>query len=511
MKKSKISETQSGKVQGYISDNKLHIFKGIPYARSPIGHLRFKPPEVPRAWDGILKTTEFGPYAPQGFTIQEESFGKFDNQDENNCLSLNIWTPEPDDEKRPVMVYIHGGSFIFGGGADIWYGVDGSELARTGNVIVVTFNYRLGALGFLYIPDVTTNVGILDQVAALKWVKDNIENFGGDPNNITIFGESAGALSVLTLVSIPLAQGLFHKAIMQSAPTFDTKTTIRSTSSLFKELGLSFGDINTLSKLKAKKIINAQNKIIADWVINRENEIMDFRPSIDGKIIPKHPIEAIENGIGKDIDILIGNNKDEIKLWTAPFQEWQDLDKLGLKRMVISRLATFGNGELVADENFCLKLIEAYKYDSNSRPIDIYDRIDTDFTFRIPAIRVCETHCQHNSKTYKYLFSWCSPALDGIYGSCHVVEIPFVFGTIGKTGVEWFYGVGKEAELLSKKMMKTWLSFAYNGTPDNELIPIWKGYDIEDRTTMYMGEEFKIVKAPFEEQRVLWDENYLTF
>lgn len=510
MKRTEVIKTKFGKIQGY-QDKSLKIFKGIPYATPPIGNLRFKPPSNIHPWDGILKVAEYGPYAPQGFTLLEDSFGKFEKQNENNCLTLNIWTPEPEDEKRPVMVYIHGGSFIFGGGADIWYGVDGSELSRSGNVVVVTFNYRLGAFGFLYLPDISTNIGILDQVAALKWVKDNIENFGGDPNNITIFGESAGASSVLTLVSIPLAKGLFHKAIMQSAPTFDTKPTIRSTTSLFKELGVKFGDLDTLSELKAKKIIKAQNKIISDWTINLENEIMDFRPSIDGIIIPKHPIEAIKSGCGKEIDILIGNNKDEIKLWTAPYQKWQEMDNQGLKLMLLRRLARFGNGELVANENFCFKLIEAYKDDSRSRPIDIYDQIDTDFTFRIPAIRVCETHYPHNSNTYSYLFSWCSPALNGGYGSCHVVEIPFVFGTIGKTGVEWFYGAGKEAELLSKRMMKTWLSFAYNGNPNNELIPEWKGYDIKDRITMIMGKDFKSVNAPLEEQRILWDEIYLKF
>ncbi|NVM45363.1 MAG: carboxylesterase family protein, partial [Candidatus Lokiarchaeota archaeon] len=245
MKKSTIINTLSGRVQGFIKDG-ITIFKGISYASPPIDALRFQPPQVHKGWECILKATEFGPYAPQGFTLLEEMFGHFENQNEDNCLSLNIWTPETDNESRPVMVYIHGGSFIFGGGADIWYGVDGTQLARKGNVVVVTLNYRLGAFGFLYIEDQIANIGILDQIAALKWIKKNIEKFGGNPNNITIFGESAGALSALILTSIPLTKGLFHRAIIQSAPIMDTKPTIKSNTKLFQELGIKNGDISAL-------------------------------------------------------------------------------------------------------------------------------------------------------------------------------------------------------------------------------------------------------------------------
>ena len=504
MKKSSTINTLSGRVQGYIKDG-ITIFKGIPYASPPIEVSRFHPPQEHKGWENILNATEFGPYAPQGFTVLEEMFGFFENQNEDNCLSLNIWTPETDNDLRPVMIYIHGGSFIFGGGADIWYGVDGTKLAQKGNVVVVTFNYRLGAFGFLYIEDQIANIGILDQIAAIKWVKNNIKHFGGNPNNITLFGESSGGLSVLILTSIPLAKGLFNRAIIQSAPIMDTKTTIRSTAKLFQELGIKKGNINELRDLSFRKIIAAQNKIMDRWITESTNEIMDFRPSIDGKIIPMHPIDAINNGLAKDVDILIGHNKDEIKLWTAFNPLMQNLKKQDLYAVLLHRLGKFGEGKLGSDLELCKRLISLYNKDSMENPVEIYDRIDTDFTFGIPSIRVCEGNHYHNPNVYRYVFTWPSPAYEGKYGSCHIVEIPFAFGTIGKTGVEWFYGTGKEAELVSKKVMTFWVNFAYKGNPNNENIPEWKSYNVVDRATMFIGKLIKSVNAPNDDERTVWD------
>jgi len=502
--KSTIISTLSGRVQGYLKD-KLSIFKGIPYASPPIETLRFHAPQEHQGWGDVLDATKFGPYTPQGFTLLEETFGFFENQNEDNCLSLNIWTPETENDLRPVMVYLHGGSFIFGGGADIWYGVDGSELARNEDMVVVTLNYRLGAFGFLYIEDQTANIGILDQIAALKWIKNNIEKFGGNPNNITIFGESAGGLSVLILCTIPLAKGLFHRSIIQSAPIMDTKPTIRSTNKLFQELGIEYGNINGLRDLSVKKILTAQNRIVNRWISEGVNEIMDFRPSIDGKIIPMHPIDAIRKGLAKEIDILIGHNKDEIKLWTALDPIKQNLEKKDLCTVILQRLGKFGDAKLGSDNELCKTLVSVYTKNSSENPIELYDRIDTDFTFGIPSTRVCEGNYKHNPNVYKYIFTWPSPAYKGKYGSCHIVEIPFAFGTIGKTGAEWFFGAGKEAKSISKNMMASWAKFASTGNPNNDFIPEWKAYDVENRTTMFIGKEFTSINAPNDGERILWD------
>ena len=513
MKKSRVINTVFGKVQGYKYKD-ITIFKGLPYAMPPIGDLRFSPPEPLKSWNGILKAYKVGPYAPQGYTLLEENFGKCEFQSENNCLNLNIWAPCSFDQKKPVMIYIHGGSFIFGGNADKWFGIDGMQLALNGNIVVVTLNYRLGAFGFLYVPDKVVNIGILDQIAALKWIKENIESFGGDPENITIFGESAGGLSVEILISNFSQKGLFNKAIIQSAPILDTKPAIRSTEALFKEFGVAFGDIESLRKLSSKKIIKVQNKIIAKWVQEDTNEIMDFRPSIDGKIIRDYPFKALKQGSGKNIDIIIGTNQNECNLWTVQNPLMQNLDWDGLVKVLSTRLNKFGNGEFVGKEETSKRLIQEYKNIQKEkykmRPIDIYNLIDTDFTFRIPAVRFCELQCLHNEKAYQYVFNWPSPALNGEYGACHILELPYVFGTLDNTGVEWFFGSGKEAETVSSNMMQSWVKFAYNGNPNHNNIPNWAPYNETERCVMMIDNPFQLIKDHYKKILPLW-EDFLLF
>ena len=302
MNKTNIIETKSGKLQGY-KNNCIHIFKDIPYAASPVGQLRFSPPVQREPRSGILDAIKYGPHCYQGYTPLENMFGKPEWESETDCLSLNIWTPSINNGNRPVMVWIHGGAFIVGGGANPMY--DGSALALGGNVVIVTLNYRLGALGFLNTPGVTANIGMLDQIAALRWVRDNIEAFGGDPNNITIFGESAGGISVITLMAMPSAKGLFHKVIAQSAPVLDPKPAKISTKNLFRELGIKKGDIEALRQVPPEKIIDAQNKVLAKLEKEGRSELMNFRPRIDGDTLPIHPLKALKQGAGKNVDLLI--------------------------------------------------------------------------------------------------------------------------------------------------------------------------------------------------------------
>ena len=257
MNKSEVIDTTSGKMQGYKEDD-LVIFKGIPYAEPPIDELRFSPPAAKKRWDGVLEATKYGACSYQGYTQLEDLTGKLQPESED-CLNLNIWAPNIDNKKHPVMFWIHGGAFIMGGGIDPMY--DGSALARRGDIVVVTINYRLGALGYSYIPDVTVNAGHLDQILALKWVHDNIELFGGDPNNVTIFGESAGGYSVVALAAMPAANGLFHRIIAQSAPAIDPKVTKKPTKKVMRMLGA--GDINAFRKISPEKIIAAQNEFLA--------------------------------------------------------------------------------------------------------------------------------------------------------------------------------------------------------------------------------------------------------
>lgn len=502
MDKTEIITTQYGKIQGYKNNN-VQIFKGIPYAGQPIGNLRFNPPPECESWEGVRDATEYGPYAIQGFTELEKLFGKPSWESEADCLNLNIWTPSADNNKRPVMVWFHGGAYIFGGGANPIY--DGSALANIGNIVVVTINYRLGAFGFLYSSGITANVGMLDQVAALKWIRDNIEAFGGDPNSVTIFGESAGGISVLTLITMPAAKGLFHRVISQSAPILDPTPTIRSTENLFHELGIRVGDIDSLRKISANKLIDAQNKSIAKAEKRGDSELMHFRPSIDGNILPIHPLEALKKGVGKSIDLIIGHNLEEAKLFTVFDPRMSKLNQQGLEKIVIAGLNKIG-----VDKNKCLELIETYRKLRKERafpvePIDLLNAILTDFLFRIPEIRWAEEHHKSNKNTYMYTFTWPSPAFGGKLGVCHVAELPFVFGTLHLPKVDLFFGKGSEANTLSQRMIKWWTQFAHSGNPNNNNPPTWLTYDTKNRTTMFMGKEFKIVNAPFDKERTAWD------
>lgn len=490
-----IVETKSGKVQGYRSKN-LEIFKGIPYAAPPIGALRFSPPASREPWKDVLDATKFGPYAMQGFNALEILFGKIPIQEsEADCLTLNIWTPDTDDAKRPVMVWIHGGAFTMGSGADLIY--DGSALAHRGNVVVVTINYRLGALGFLYIPGVTANAGLLDQIAALEWIKNNIEAFGGDPNNITIFGESAGGMSVTTLLAMPAAKGLFQHTISQSGAIRPTILAGKNSSeTLMKKLRIEADDIDALREVPAKKIVKIQNRITLK---GGAASLLAFSPKIDGNTLPKHPLEAVRAGSASEVDLLIGSNQDEMKLFSALDPSMRKIDTDGLYKLLKTMMGSVG-----LDEKKVRQLINTYQ-ETRETPRDVMDAIGTDFAFRVPAIRVAEAHHLHQPKTYNYLFTWSSPMFKGGLGACHAVEIAFVFGTYKIPRIDTFVGKGDAVKVLSEKVMDTWIAFARTGNPNHDGIPDWPPYDVEKRATMLIGSEFKVVEALYENERAVWD------
>ena len=498
MNKSDIIETTSGKVQGY-KEKDLVIFKGIPYGEPPIDELRFSPPVAKNSWDDVLETTRYGSCAYQGYTQLEDFTGKLKPESED-CLNLNIWTPNVDNKKRPVMFWLHGGAFIFGGGVDPMY--DGSALSQRGDVVVVTINYRLGALGYLYIPGVTANVGQLDQILALKWVQDNIELFGGDPNNVTIFGESAGGYSVVTLAAMPTAKGLFHRIIAQSAPAIDTKVTKKPTKNLMRTLGIDKGDINALRKLSPEKIIDAQNKLSGHDPTN----LLAFRPLIDGETLPIHPLKAFQNGDCKDIELMIGTNLDEAKLFTALSPEISKMNSVDGEKLIIGFL-----GRLGIDITKSKAMFDTYKQAREGKyptePKEVLNALITDYIFRISTIRLLEAQSKHQSNTYNYMFTWPSPAFIGSLGACHALELPFVFNTFSYPGFQVFIGKSPDLDAISYKMMDAWIAFARSGNPNNESIPQWPSYTVEKRSTMLIHKEFKVVEKFLDEERAAWDEN----
>ena len=494
MNKTKITETKSGKIQGIV-DNNLEIFKGIPYAEPPVNELRFIPPIPKKPWTGVLETTKYSACAFQGYTELEEWFGKYQPESED-CLYLNIWTPATDNKKRPVMVWIHGGAFIMSTGNDPMY--SGSVLAQRGNLVVVTINYRLGALGFLYVPGKTVNAGSQDQVLALKWVKENIHLFGGDPENITIFGESAGGYSVLSLCTMPAAKGLFRRVIAQSAPFIDPTVNDKSTKKILRQLRVKGNDLNELRKIPPEKIIEEQNKIFESDSTN----ILAFRPLIEPGTWPIHPQKAFEKGECKKIDLLIGTNMDEAKLFTA--------------MKMLSKLVSEGEKALIGyfglmgiNPEKSKKIIETYKEARKGKhsvePKEIFDAVLTDAIFRVPTVRLLEAQSSHQPNTYNYLFNWPTPAMGGKFGCCHALEIPFVFGSLDST-FKPILVINPETKALSEKIMEAWIAFARTGNPNNKTIPKWPSYDLKNRSTMVFGAECKVENAVFDNERKAWDD-----
>ncbi len=485
-----IVEVNCGKVKGY-SENNLQIFKGIPYAEAPIGDLRFSPPQAKKPWNGVLETIEFGPCAFQGYTPLENFTGKLQPESED-CLTLNIWTPAIDTKKRPVMFWIHGGSFIFGGSRSPTY--DGSHLAQRGDVVIVTINYRLGAFGYLFIPGITANVGQLDQILALKWVYDNIAKFGGDPDNITIFGESAGAYSVIALTAMPAAKGLFRRIIAQSMPVIDPKVTKKPTKDLMRALRIKSGDIDALRKVAPEEIIKTQNEITKQGGLA-------FRPLIDGETFPVHPLTVFKEGKCKNIDLMMGTNMHEAKLFTSLNPLTRDIkDEKAIELYL---------GMVRINSEKARNIIDTYKEARagilSNEPKELLDSIATDLMFRVATLQILEAQSKYQPNIYNYLFTWETSALNGMLGACHALELPFIFNTFDDPGMKALVGNATNTGSLCENMMDAWLSFTHNGNPNHDGIPNWPTYDKKSRATLLFGNELKIANALFDKEREAWN------
>lgn len=498
-----IIETSSGKIEGVFRKG-LYKFCGVPYAAPPIGRRRWLPPGPPKPWGGVRPAKEFAPTAPQvpmeiPFLAPPEKLPQ--NED---CLYLNIWTPGLDGAKRPVMVWIHGGGFTTGAGS--WVVYNGRSLSTRGDVVVVTINYRLGALGFLNLNEVTKgkiqatgNEGLLDQILALEWVRDNISRFGGDPNNVTIFGESAGAMSVGMLLAIPKARGLFHRAILESGAAHHVNSLEHAekvVTIFLNILGIKPTDANKLRSLTEQQILNAQVELM---VRARDPKLaigdLPLRPVVDGNVIPKLPIRAIAEGSADDVAVLIGTNHDEWKLFSILDKDLPSLDETGLLRRC-QHLIPGGDAT---------GLIEAYRqarsqHNLSVTPTELLTAIQSDRIFRLPAIRLAEAHHHRQQPTYMYLFDWVTPLMNGVLGSCHALELGFVFGTLDDN----FSGSNEEAQALSKKIQDAWTAFARYGDPSNESMGEWKLYN-ERRETMILGKQCRLVEAPYDGERRTWE------
>jgi para-nitrobenzyl esterase len=495
-----------GKLEG-DDQGGLLSFKGIPFAAPPVGERRWGAPEKPASWTGVRDARRFGAVAHQNrVQLSALSAMVIDGEQSEDCLTLNVWTPALDGKRRPVMVWIHGGGFTIGASSQALY--DGSVLARRGDVVVVTVNYRLGPLGFIRLADVTGgripssgNEGMLDQVAALEWVRDNIAEFGGDPGNVTIFGESAGGMSVGTLLAMPSARGLFHKAIPQSGACHTGAPVARANRTaerVLSKLGVKSGDVAAIRALTPAQLLTGT--MLADGKTPDPELGMAYQPVIDGTHVPRAAIEMVAAGSASGVAVMVGSTLEEWKLFSLMDASLHKLDRNGLGARMSRRLTAEA-----ADS-----VIDSYAKARGQRgesvtAADLFTAIETDRVFRIPGVRLAQVQPRHDERVYSYLFTWPSPAMGGVLGSCHALELGFVFGTNSIPGMSSFAGTGPAAEKLATQMQDAWLAFARSGDPSIESVGKWNRYDEAHRSTMVFGASTKLEDAPRDEERRAWE------
>ena len=493
-------ETPLGRLAGQHKHG-VFQFKGIPFAKPPIGPLRWRMPEAVEPWAGVRDATRFGPIAPQAPTQIETLMGGSIGEQSEDCLYLNVWTPGCDGARRPVMVWIHGGAFVIGAGSQGIY--NGKHLAAR-DVVVVTVNYRLGAFGFLGLSEATEGrapgsgtEGLADQILALHWVKQNIAAFGGDAGNVTIFGESAGAMSVSALLTSPAARGLFHKAIAESGAGHighDRERANRAARAMLDHLKIAPEDAARAVDVPYGALIAAQIAVLAESRDGKDPHklgSLPFQPVIDGAVLPQRPIDALRDGAAANIPLLTGTTLEEWKLFSAPNPALRFMSAKGFEERV-TRIAKDVSSDVLA----------AY---TQSSPFERFNAMMTDKAFTVPAIRMLEAQGAH-APVYGYRFDWRSKLLGGIMGSCHALELGFVFGTYNEKLAGAFFGTGPVADALSSAMMECWVAFARTGDPATAATGAWPRYDVAARETMIFGDGAPhTMSAPNDGRRKAWD------
>lgn len=482
---SAVVQTEYGKIAGY-SDNGVYIFKGVPYAEAE----RFMPPANPKSWEGVRSSRAYGPVCPQGKRMgwysddQAFAFNWDDGFPDENCLRVNIWTPGwTNGKRRPVMVWLHGGGYSAGSGQEL-PSYDGAALSRKGDVVVVSLNHRLNVLGFLDLSAFgdkyasSGNVGLLDLVAALQWVKNNIANFGGDPSNVTIFGQSGGGGKVSTLLATPSAQGLFHKAIVQSGSmtrTMEAKYSRRIGMAIIEELGLAVSQVDEIQKIPYEQLLAAGNKAVAKVRAEVDREggqssfIFGWAPTVDGTVLPAQPFDPQAPEQSKHIPMLIGSTLHEFCA-SAYVPALRDISPEQAKERLQEK---YGD----KTDEFIKAFDRAYP---GYKPQDL---LDVDFIFRPGVIEQAGIkYEQKGAPVYMYLFCWESPVLDGILRSTHCMELPFVFNNIARCRT--MTGGTQSACKLAEKMSDAWLNFAKTGNPGVSSLPVWKPYTPDEGAIM---------------------------
>jgi para-nitrobenzyl esterase len=502
---STVVETSAGRLQG-ASERGLVAFRGVPYGAAPTGALRFRPPQPPVPWAGVRNATRSGPAAPQlalPFFSWINAAARTPGED---CLSLNVFTPGLDGARRPVLVWIHGGGFVVGSGSTVLY--EGQTLAAHGDAVVVTINYRLGALGFCHLGTVLggelagcTNLGIRDQIAALEWVRDHIDRFGGDPDNVTVFGQSAGGMSVATLLGAPRARRLFHRAICQSGAAdhvMEREDAERVASELLRRLGGPPPSHAALGRIPIGNVLEAQSSAMAgltDW-----KTLMVYLPMVDGDVVPEQPLDAIRRGDTAHIPILTGATLEEWKLFGLVDPGIGRFDERDLRARLTEVLPADAPPPAEAARSFLRALGERSAARS---PREVWSAFQTSRVFHVPSARLAEAQHAGGGAAYAYLVTWRAPALRRALGACHAIEIPFVFGTEWHPLARPFSGLNGDGARFARRLQRSWLGFARRGDPGHDRLPTWPRYRPGERPTMILGRECSLADAPLEAEREL--------
>jgi para-nitrobenzyl esterase len=494
------ASTTFGRVRG-VDVGGIKTFKGIPYGASTAGASRFRPPANPAAWTGVRDALTYGPSAPQ----REPGAARTDSAlgvaaaglppEGEDCLVLNVWTPAVGGSRqRPVLVWCHGGGFATGSGSSPV--TDGTNLARRGDVVVVSINHRLNVLGFTHLAQLggdefaqSGDAGMLDVVHALTWVRANIAEFGGDPGNVTVFGQSGGGRKVATLLAMPSAKGLFHRAIIESGATIELvepEQAARVARELLQELKLAPAQWRELQTLPLATLMSAYFATVRR--MNVDQMTMGFSPTVDGTAVAQHPFHPRAAAVSADVPLIIGATRTE--LTSSADAAAFTLDDLSLRARI---------GDLLGDS--ASRVIETYaRANPGASPSDLYFLISSDERYGAPVMKIAERRAAlGRGPVYLYYFRWETPLEDGRYRAPHTIEIPFVFHNLEAS--PWTRGVAGAAP-LAEQVSDAWLAFARSGDPNTRGLPRWPAFDAERRATMVFDATSAVMNDPLREQRL---------
>lgn len=471
------------------------VFRGIPFAHPPIGPLRFAAPRPAPGWVGVREALTFGPPPPQGGHFGMDA--RAQEATDHDWLTVNVWSPDPGAAAGlPVMVWIQGGAYVIGMSGLPEY--DGGRLARDGGVVLVTFNYRVGIEGFAEIDGAPPNRGLLDQVAALAWVRANIRAFGGDPDRVTVFGQSAGGGSVAALLAMDRASGLFRRAIVQSMPGtfFAPDLAADIATACAAELGLrpTVADLAAVDPRRLSAAADAVAATLGERVDRWGRpafRLIPFSPVVDGEVLAVTPWQALTDGAGAGVDLLVGHTRDEQRLFTA-------VD--GLLGGVSEEQAAESLQVLAPGSDGVRDYREAFP---SAGPEELYELVHSDWLFRMPSLQLAEAQAAAGGRVHVYELTWPAPGMGGVFGACHGLDVPLVFGNLDRGQPAMLIGDAPlpEAQAVSAQMLSAWASYATHGDPG------WPAYDTDRRLVRLFDTEPDVVADPEGRSRRIWQDH----